>query len=143
MNRISLTRRDRGRLAEAITDGLYERPADEVVAVVKEYARERCPEALTQASIEVVESAVHAYRWTDALPQTFPPDVGWRPGVVLVAQLRLDLWKGNPPDPSFWQRPLPRWHCRDIGHRERMPRCTFQVYYPVEVKSGAKKTLAE
>lgn len=143
MNWILLSRRDRGRLAEAIAHGLYERPADEIVAVVKEHARERYPGLVTRASIKVVESAVNSYRWTDEHPHMFPPDIGWRPDVVLVARLRLKLWAGDTPGPSFWRRSLPPWSYRDVGYREVMPEYSFHVYYPVEVKSGDKQTLTE
>lgn len=139
----SLSRRDRGRLAEAIVEGLYRDPCDEVLAVVREHVNQRYPAAGDAMSLQIQLANVNTHKWMDVIPPNFPPDIGWRPDCVLSAKWWLDFRRDEPRDDMFWeQNPSPRnfeWH----GLREPRLRCTFTVYYPIEVKSGSKKTLTE
>lgn len=77
-----------------------------------------------------------------------PDDIGWRPDFFLEARWRRRFAREQAPDVEFWQSNLPPIRLKIRGSRRRSPdavkqalQCRFTVYYPVEVKSGRKKTL--
>lgn len=139
----SFSRRDKGRLAEAIVRGLYRDPCEEVLALIREHVNERYPAAGDAMPVRIQPANVNSYKWMNVIPPDFPPDIGWRPDCILSAEWWLDLRRDDPRDDKFWeQNPPPRnfeWH----GLRDPRIRCTFTVYYPIEVKSGGKKTLTK
>jgi len=150
MDQFSLSRQEKGRLADLIAQGLFDDVHESVKATVKEHVHERYDDLLEEASVRVRTADIDSYRWFDDMSLSVPGDVGWRPDFFVKCQWSRKFSKDEPPEKTFWDQNLPPIDCRLRlgrlrlhGRRREILRCTFTVYYPVEVKSGTKKTLTD
>lgn len=142
----TLTRQERGKLAESIASGLHRDPHDEITEAVRAHAKERYHGLIDDGRVSIRPAEVNSYRWVDLLPVSVPEDIGWRPDFFLKALIVRSFVEKSPSRADFWDQDLPPVNCRirrirkPFDIEERLV-CAFTVYYPIEVKSGSKKTL--
>jgi hypothetical protein len=140
MKEISLDRRDRGRVAEAIVYGLYEEPCKEVQRVIREDLNDRYPSAREAREIKIQEADVNTYTWYDEIPPRLPEAISWRADCVLTAEWLRWIDPEDVTDCDRWElKPASENHMK-VGGELAQVKYAFRVYYPIEVKSG-KKTL--
>ena len=144
----TLTRQERGKLAQSIARGLHRAPLDEVTDAVRAHAKERYPDLIGDGGVSVRPAEVNSYRWTDLVPMSVPGDIGWRPDFFLKVLVVRRFVERSPRKADFWEQDMPpvKYRVRRIRKGfdfEKRLVCTFTVYYPIEVKSGRKKTLTE
>jgi len=149
MERITLNRQEKGKLAELVARGLHRGPHELVEELVEEHVQERYRDLMSDRPVRITNADINSYRWFDVVPVSVPGDVGWRPDFSLKAEWKQQFGKHdlfeewirerNAP-PVKLRTKRPRWR---NGRFERTLVATFSVYYPVEVKSGDKKTLTD
>jgi len=138
---IELTRRDQGNLAEVLVAGLNEDLPSFVEKYISSDAENRYPEYTSDRSVDVYQSDLNEYTWTEAERVDVDPNLSWRPDVIAKAKIIFHsgdrglevaatrLTDLEVPDP-------PVFKSRKWGY-------VFEVFYPIEVKSGEKVTLTE
>jgi hypothetical protein len=130
MERYELGRQDRGRLAEVLAAGLHKHPPECLETLVEEHTRE-CYRSLIRTRVRVSKADITRYRWTDELPVPVPDDISWRPDFFLTTEWGVESRRDEVAEEHH---PLLDWV-------EERPEALLSIYYPVEVKSGNKKTL--
>lgn len=145
----SLGRKEKGRIAELIARGLYRDPHDLVKETVEEHVHDRYHDLLGDSTVRITRTDINSYRWSDLIPVSVPGGIGWRPDFFVKAEWYRRFSKYVPAQEGFWEADLPPVEFQ-IRRKHRIHnrfgeflRCRFTVYYPVEVKSGDKKTLTE
>lgn len=148
MDQHTLTRQERGKLAEKLVRGLHSDLAEPVVETIKAHTERHYADLIGSWSISCHLSNINNYRWTNLLRVPTPDDISWRPDIIVEARWKRQYRGHELPAQSFWDGELPPFSLRlpRQGYRDRTVErwnCLFRVYYPIEVKSGAKKTLTE
>ena len=132
MERYELGRQDRGRLAETLAAGLHKHPPESLETLVEEHTRERY-RTLIRARVRVSMADITRYGWAEEVLVPVPDDISWRPDFVLRSEFRVEHRRTEVLEDHY---PLLDWVEERADH-------TLSIYYPVEVKSGAKMTLTE
>jgi len=132
MQRYELGRQDRGRLAETLAAGLHKHPPECLETLVEEHTRE-CYRSLIRTRVRVSMADITRYCWTDELPVPVPDDISWRPDFFLKSEWGVEFRRDEVAEEHY---ALLDWVAERSEH-------SLSVYYPVEVKSGEKKTLTE
>lgn len=124
MEEIELTRRDQGKIAEKLAEGLYNPPSDQVVAKVERHVETEYSDLFDGNRFYVKPASVNSYQWMDQLHQHFPGDLEWRPDVILKVEWTLTRPRGEPFAPEFWERNPPAY---DHQAKEERFRCECTV----------------
>jgi len=150
MEQHALSRQERGKLAEQLVRGLYSDLAEPVVETINAHTEQHYADLIGTWPIRYHVSEINEYRWTDLLRVPMPDDISWRPDIIVEARWKRQyrshelpgqaFWDGELPPYSLW---VPRLEYRKRDRQAQRCNCRFRVYYPIEVKSGAKKTLTE
>lgn len=148
MEQITLNRQEQGKLAEQLVRGLHDTPPQAVHDTITNHAQCEYDDLIGDSDVGCDSTGINPYRWTDVSRVPIPEDVRWRPDVILSAGWGHRYGTEEIPDWTFWEQDLPPFSLTvprrpAIGHRpnETILSCRYRVYYPIEVKSGKKKTL--
>jgi hypothetical protein len=148
MEQHTLTRQERGKLAEHLVRGLHTELGEPVMETLNAHTEQHYADWIGTCHLRYYVSEINEYRWTDLLRVPIPDDISWRPDIIIEVRWKRQYRSHEVPGQSFWDRELPPysiWVPR-LAYRDRPVQhwnCLFRVYYPIEVKSGAKKTLTE
>lgn len=148
MEQITLNRQEQGKLAEQLVKGLHDTLPQVVQDTIKNHAQREYDGLIGDLSIRCDSTGINPYRWTDVSRVPIPEDVSWRPGLILHAGWCHRYRNQEIPNWSYWEQDTPPFSLTvprrpSIGRppNETIINCHYRVYYPVEVKSGEKKTL--
>ena len=150
MNPYTLNRQEQGKLAEQLVRGLHSAPHDDLKETIISHAQDFYADLIDNWSPACKLTNISGYRWKDLLRVPIPEDVSWRPDIIMQATWRCQYTSETIPDSNYWKRDLPPFSLwvpavASFSHGRRTPQlsCLFRAYYPIEVKSGAKKTLTD
>lgn len=148
MDRYNLNRQEKGKVAELLAKGLHKDPQEQVPETITSHADTEYSNLIGDWSIVCGPTDINPYQWTDEVRAPIPEDLSWRPDIIMQATWRRRFELNEIPDPEYWRGDLPPFSLKtslvsriNPTRRERYLDCYFRVYYPIEVKSGEKRTL--
>lgn len=149
MNSYTLNRQEQGKLAEQFVRGLHSDPNDDLEETIISHAEGFYSDLIDWSSF-CEFTGISGYRWKSLLRVPIPADVSWRPDIIMQATWRRQYTSETIRDSDYWKSDLPPFTLRvppvaSIARGKRKPiiNCRFRAYYPIEVKSGEKKTLTD
>ena len=150
MNPYTLNRHEQGKLAEQLVRGLHSAPHDDLEETIISHAQEFYADLIDNWSPVCKLTDINGYRWKELLRVLIPEDVSWRPDIIMMATWRRQYNSETIPDSDYWKGDLPPFSLKVPavassfhGRRKPVLSCLFRAYYPIEVKSGEKKTLTD